>query len=566
MRFNDLRQLEDSLLIETDICIVGSGPAGLSIAREFAGTNIQVWIIESGGLEEDPDTQALYNIESVGAPRVMQQEVIRSRIFGGSSHIWTGRCAPFDRLDFQARPWIPHSGWPISREQIDPYLERAGVNLGLGPHCYDEQLWELFKVSRPTPLLDEQVLKSAFWQFSKSSKERGQPTRFGRHFMSSHAPNVNVLLHANVTHLNTNESGTRLESVEVSTLENRRGSIKAKAIILCCGGIENARLLLASNRILPNGVGNQNDTVGRFLMDHPGCVIGSFDPQRSTKVRSRFGQYWLDNSQGRHVYLQGVTLSPEIQAREGLLNCAAFLEEYAAQDDPWIALKRIRKSLKKQSKTSFPTIDQAMFWRRETPTETALAPSLYQDAMAVLGHPHIASQGIYRRLAKHRPPLPKAERIDLYCLVEQLPDPESRITLSDTKDALGMPLSKIDWKISDREMQTVRRLSQVLCQELERIGLSPPTLADWLDAKEDWQSNFTDRAHPIGTTRIAENPKEGVVNSDCQVHGVEGLFVAGSSVFPTTGHANPTLMVVAMSIRLADWLKINYFNQQGGVL
>ncbi|HEY9643015.1 MAG TPA: hypothetical protein V6C57_21175, partial [Coleofasciculaceae cyanobacterium] len=408
MKFNDLRQFEDNLLIETDICIVGSGPAGLSIAKEFVGTSIQVWIVESGGLDEEPDTQALYEIESVGVPRVMQQDIIRSRIFGGSSHIWTGRCAPFDPLDFQARPWIPHSGWPINREQLDPYLERAGVNLGLGPHCYDEQLWELFKAPRPTPLLDEQVLKPVFWQFSKSIKEPGQPTRFGRHFMPSNAPNINVLLHANVTHLNTNETGTCLESIEVSTLENKRGSIKAKAIILCCGGIENARLLLASNRILPNGVGNQNDTVGRFLMDHPGCVIGGFDTRRSSKVRNRFGQYWLDNAQGRHVYLQGMALSPEIQAKEGLLNCATFLEEYAAQDDPWIALRRLKTSLKKQPQDSAATVDKAMFWRSEATSEVAPTPS--RDMLAVLGHPGIAFQGVYRRLAKHRPPLPKAER------------------------------------------------------------------------------------------------------------------------------------------------------------
>jgi hypothetical protein len=256
-----------------------------------------------------------------------------------------------------------------------------------------------------------------------------------------------------------------------------------------------------------------------------------------------------------------MALSPKIQAKEGLLNCAAFLEEYSAQDDPWVALRRLKKSLKRQPASSAPTVDQAMFWRRETASEAA--PNPYQDMLAVLGHPQIALEGVYRRFVKHRPALPKAERIDLYCLVEQLPDPESRITLSETKDALGMPLSKINWKISDREMQTVRRLSQVLCQELKRMGLSQPTLANWLEDKVNWQANFTDRAHPIGTTRIAENPKEGVVNANCQVHGVEGLFIAGSSVFPTTGHANPTLMIVAMSIRLADWLKINYFNQQG---
>jgi choline dehydrogenase-like flavoprotein len=123
-----------------------------------------------------------------------------------------------------------------------------------------------------------------------------------------------------------------------------------------------------------------------------------------------------------------------------------------------------------------------------------------------------------------------------------------------------MPLSKLDWRISEQERQTVRRLGQLICQELQRLGLPQPVLADWLDAQENWRSQFVDRAHPTGTTRMSVNPKEGVVDSNCQVHGVAGLFIAGSSVFPTTGHANPTLMLVALSIRLADWLKIHQFS------
>lgn len=415
VKFNDLRRLEDDLVIETDLCIVGSGPAGLSIAKEFAGTGTEVWVVESGGLSDEPDTQALYEIESVGVPRIMNQDIIRYRILGGTSHIWTGRCAPFDDIDFQQRSWVPYSGWPIAPDSLENYLVRAGENLRIGPNCYDETLWEQFKVERPKSSLNEKLVRPQFWQYSKEPNDASEPARFGRH--TPDASNIHILLHANVTHINTNETGNRIESLEVSTLQHKRAQIKAKAIVLCCGGVENARLLLASNRTVPYGVGNQNDTVGRFLMDHPGCVMGTFDPKQSAPVQDRFGQYWLDDAEGRHTYLQGIALSPEIQEQEQLLNCAAFLEEKVASDDPAVALRRLKTALKNKK----------------------LTKQAYEDAIALLAQPATTAQGIYRRVAKHRPPITKTSGIDLFCLVEQRPDPESRVTLSDRQDALGMP-------------------------------------------------------------------------------------------------------------------------------
>lgn len=538
MKFSDLNQLENDVVIETDLCIVGSGPAGLSIAKEFANTNIQVWIIESGGLKEDADTQTLYAIESIGVPRVMQQEILRYRIWGGTSHIWTGRCAPFDEIDFQHRDWVPYSGWPISRHELNPYLERASYNLGLGPNCYDERLWKQFGVQRPRLTLDPTLLKSAFWQFSKHPNTPNEPTRFGRGFLPPIADNIHVLLHANVTHINTNSVGKQVQSIEVSTLHHKRAQIKAKAFVLCCGGIENARLLLASNRYIPNGVGNHYDRVGRFLMDHAGCVLGTFNPRRSAAVQNLFGHYWLDDAQKRHVYLHGVALSPALQAKERLLNCAAYLEVFPALNEPWQAIMRLTKTIK----------------------QTGLSRSLYPDTLAVASQLPDIAHGLYRRKVKHRPPITKADRIELWCLTEQLPDPDSRVTLSDQKDALGMPLSKLNWKISNQERRSVQRLSHLIVQEFQRLGLPQPDLADWLNADDNWQSHFIERAHPTGTTRMSAIPQDGVVDANCQVHGVEGLFIAGSSVFPTAGHANPTLMIVAMAIRLADRLKSHHFN------
>src|SRR5271165_20370 len=436
MRLFDLRQMDENSLIETDLCVVGSGPAGLTIAREFAGTDIEVLVLEGGGVEKEPATQSLYDVENAGPCRRPDEEKRRVRILGGTSRVWTGRCAPFDPMDFEERSWVAYSGWPFTRADMDPYLERAGAYLGLGPHCYDETLWRLFRVPPPSPSLDERFLQPTFWQFSRSPNVPGSSVDFGRDLLIHRDININILVHSNITHITTTQDGSRVESVEVSTLENRRSRVRARAVVLACGGIENARLLLASNRIMPRGVGNEHDVVGRFLMDHPLCILGHFDPKEAAPVRARFGHYWLDDQHGRHVYLHGVSLSAEIRRREHLLGCDAFIEEYdVARDDPWQTMRRFASDLKSRR----------------------LSRTTVQDGLSLLSHPGEIGHGLYRRLGRHRPPFAKANRIELHCMLEQMPDPESRITLSpERRDALGMPISRINWKIGEAERLSAR--------------------------------------------------------------------------------------------------------------
>jgi choline dehydrogenase-like flavoprotein len=539
MRILDLNRLSPDSLVDTDLCIVGSGPAGVSIATEFAGSKTNVLVLESGGLAEEVDTQSLYEIDSVGAPRTLKQESLRRRILGGSSHIWTGRCAPFNEVDFEERPWIPYSGWPLTRRSLEPYIERAGITLGLGPNCYDETLWQRFKVIRPSPELDRQYLEPTFWQFSRNSFNPKEPARFGQNLVRLSAANLRLLLHANVTHINTNADGTCFESVEVRSLQGKHARVRAKALALCCGGIENARLLLISNRTNPRGIGNRYDLVGRFLMDHITCVMGKFDSTDAAEVRDRFGQYWLDNGNGRSVYLHGLALSRETQRKEQLLNGHAYIEEYdIVDDDPWSALRNLRSTLG---------------WRIAT-------KQTCRDARVLLTHLGEFCRGLYRRQVKHRPQLTRVKRVELQCILEQMPDPESRVVLSRNKrDALGMPLSEINWKMNERERLTAWRMNQLICLEFQRLKLPIPRRTPWLDEETDWMSHFVERAHPSGSTRMSLDEKQGVVDPNCQIHGVEGLFVAGSSVFPTSGAANPTLMIVTMALRLADWLKSKYF-------
>jgi choline dehydrogenase-like flavoprotein len=546
MQTEDLRNLAHNTIIETDLCIVGSGPAGLSIAKEFAGSNLQVWVLESGGMTEEADTQSLYKIENVGDPRRIEQDRIRSRIYGGTSRLWTGRCAPFSEEDYQRRAWIPYSGWPFDHTEVEPYLERAGENLGLGPNCYDERLWEQFKTAAPRKRPNANLLQPTYWQFSRGRKNPKEPSRFHRDIDLANAENIHVLLHANVTHLNTDAQGRQVESVEVSTLEHKKALVKAKAVVLACGGVENARLLLASNRIVPHGVGNQNDMVGRFLMDHPLCTIGLFDEKTSQEVRDCFGQYWLDRGKNRHVYLYGLSLSHHVQKKERLLRCDAFIEDQVAtQGNYWAAIRRLKQALQ-HKKIDLKT---------------------YEDAMLALSSSWSISKDLHRRFVKHRPPLVKPERIELNCMLEQLPNPNSRVTLSpDQTDRLGMPLSRLDWKMDELELKTLQRMSQLTSQEFQRLGFPQPTVPEWLIQGDNWKRHATDKSHHTGTTRISANPSEGVVDENCQVHGVDNLFIAGSSVFSTVGTANPTLMIVALSIRLADWLQENQFRDRAVVL
>jgi choline dehydrogenase-like flavoprotein len=531
MKVVDLNSFESDSVLDVDLCIVGAGPAGLSIANAVAGSGIRVVVLDGGGFEEEPESQALYDIESTGVPRILDQTLLRTRILGGSSHAWYGRCTPFDNSDFARRPWVPFSGWPLTQAEILPYCQRAADYLGLVAVPYDESLWQLFETDPPKPPLSSPALSPRFWQYSRSRRAEG-PVHFGRDWVGADDANVEIVLHANATHINLSADGTRFTSVEVSSLRGKRLLVRSHTAVLCCGAIENARLMLASNRVNPAGVGNRNDLVGRFLMDHVTGTAGCIEPSRSSNLRSRFGHYWLDDAQGRHVFLHGLGLSAEIQKEERLLNCHAYVDiSDPDEDGPWAALKRLKADVR----------------------SGRIAPS---DALVALVNLGEIARGFHRRSFRHRPHLGKVTRVEIHLILEQSPDPESRVTLHPRlRDALGMPLSSLHWKTSEMERQTARRMAHLLAQELPKLGL--PELRDvpaW-ETESEWLAASVERAHPTGTTRMASDPKQGVVDPDCQVYGVAGLFVAGSSVFPTTGAANPTLMIVAMALRLADHLK-----------
>ena len=514
-------------VVECDLCIIGSGPAGSTIARELSSTRMRVTMLESGGFVRNPETDVLNEVENVGSPRHLDQWIVRNRIVGGSSHTWGGRCAAFDAIDFEERPWVPESGWPFGIQELAPYLDRTAPYLGLAVGCgfSDERFWTIAGRAPPRSRPDPEALLPFFWQFSRDD----QPSyafeymRFGRSLAAQLGSNVTLVTGATVLRINPVQSGRVVRSVEYAAADGRRRLLSASTVVLCAGGIENARILLLSDTVTPNGLGNDHDLVGRYLMDHPRGAVGSFKGEGSETLQKRFGRY---NVRG-NLFRAGLRLSPEIQRAEKLLNCSAWLGEVLAPDDPWEPLKRVLRG----------------------------KPQSPGDVLAVATNAGLLVRGLRDYFIEHNGVPRKIEALELICMCEQRPDRDSRVMLSERRDRFGMRLLRIDWRIHEDERRTIRRMAELVAQQFAQMELPAPLLSAWVREGADFPPTFVDAAHPTGTTRMSDDPTKGVVDANCRVHGVEGLYVAGSSVFPTVGHCNPTQMIVAMALRLADLLK-----------
>jgi len=256
----DFRSL-DRQEIEADLCIIGAGAAGITLAREFSRSGVRVCLLESGGLEYEPEIQALYEGVDTGFQESSSVGNSRLRFLGGATNHWVGRCAPYGEMDFKERPWIPHSGWPIRKQDLNHYYQAAQTLFEIGPYQYN--MTEIPWVKNEALPLDPGVIAARVWQMSP-------PTRFGtkyRHDLEQ-ARNVFVYLHANVTELEIGKNSPRVRVARIRTLDGKTGFARAKYFVLACGGIENARILLLSNREESGGLGNRYGLVGRFYMDH----------------------------------------------------------------------------------------------------------------------------------------------------------------------------------------------------------------------------------------------------------------------------------------------------------
>ena len=495
--FLDARSVPAGSTINTDLAIIGGGPAGISLALALANTPIGIVLLESGDTKPDAATQNLYAGTETGV-RYIPLDATRLRYLGGCSNHWGGWCRPLDPVDFETRDWFAHSGWPFARSEIEPYYPRAQSLVEAGPFIYDEPA----RWSKPlgAPLrLGPGGLYTTFFQFSKQ-RDNVLPTRFGERYADDlkRIPNLDVYLHANVTGLRLTSDASRLDHLDIATLSGNRFVVKPRLAVVATGGIETPRLLLASNDVMSAGVGNTHDVVGRYFADHP--IPG----QTATLVvfDGRIAPYYQ-----------------LIQTANGANFRAAFAPRNAYRQARSVA-------------DSLATVEGEV--QLDSTGQAAVA-----EMAAMFGIDASAMRAF-----------------TLGCGMEIAPDPDRRLTLTGEKDALGMPRLKLEMRVSDddflRYRNTLKELGrQLLLARTGMIRILNTTRAEWLNGL-DWGN------HHMGSARMHDDPRRGVVDANSKVHGVGNLYIAGSAVFPTYGASNPTLNLIALVLRLADHLKAQF--------
>ena len=505
----DARTIENGSTIEGDLCIIGAGAAGISMALEWIGSPYKVILLEGGGFDYDPKMQELYAGKSTGQHYYPLQSC-RLHQFGGTTGHWAGFCSVFDEIDFKKRAWIPNSGWPITRADLDPFYARAHKNIDLGPYEYSMAYWK-----KADPLLvpfeiDEQAVWHKIWQFSP-------PTRFAEKYRKTilNARNIHLYTYANVTNISADENAKTIKEVTIKNLAGKTHRVKAKHFVLACCSLQNARLLLASNKEAKNGLGNDQDLVGRYFMEH--LEIKSAELHLLKPIQYKLFQFEFGKTKARAE----LAIHPALQEKYQLLNGTASLER----------LDLARNTL--------PAIKS---WNDDDPRKS-------MENML----------GSFRDAGEKSQPTSAAgsSAFQMFTRIEQAPNPDSRVSLDADTDALGVPRVKLNWVLTPFEKRSIRTMYRIMGEQFGKAGLGRVKLMEYLqDEKDDNWPDFTGGGwHHMGTTRMHDDPKQGVVDAHCKVHGISNLHIAGASCYATAAAPNPTLTLIALTLRLSDRLK-----------
>lgn len=527
--FIDGRSLPDGERLLTDLCIIGCGPAGLTVATELGGSGVRVTVLESGGPARDRAADRLGRGDSVGHP-YMALETSRARGIGGTSLHWQMHrsggdegwiARPLDPLDFESRPGIPDSGWPFTYAELEPHYRRAQERCGLGPWGYRPDDWATDR-ARPFDLPADRVVTNVFQRGARRFSENAHVT--------AASGLVDVIHHATVVGLVPGGSGTRLDSVVAATSDGRRITVAARRFVLAAGGIENPRLLLGAGPAeRGSGIGNEHGLVGRYFMERLSARAGVLVPSGRDIVAAAgfYDSHLVDGTRVHGV----LSLAPAVVRGEGLRNGAFWL-----RGRPLAA--------------TAPGVGSALTLYRIATRSPFAAGLIWPNVRALARDlPSVARTAAHHAL---RRPEREPEAFQVGVQAEQAPNPESRVTLSARRDRFGLPLATLAWRPTDDDRRSIARSVARLDEALRIAGIGR---IEHPFGSERSQPLFIGNWHHMGGTRMHSDPAHGVVDPSGRIHGMENLYVAGSSVFPTSGFANPTLTIVALALRMADQLR-----------
>jgi choline dehydrogenase-like flavoprotein len=549
----DAKNIDPLAQLTTGVCIVGSGAVGITLALELSRRQVDVLVLAGGYERETSADRDLYRGAAGADSSHEPLEENRRRVFGGTTVAWGGRCVPMEPIDFESRPWVPHSGWPIPYDAVARHFDRAIELCEAGPFSFDAA--KVFSPGR-APLLDdfddEEIISTSVERWSP-------PTNFAKRYRAElrRSPRLQVVLGGHAVHVQLTADGKSVQHIEASAGRAHKFRVTARSYVLAAGGLENARLLLNSDDVARGGIGNSADLVGRFYMSHLTGVVEKVTMAEPRPVlRSAF------EKDAAGVYCRRrFALTPQAQRTRQVGNAIATLHRppisSAIHRDPLFSAVFLAKHYTHVARKGSPgAVLAELRASRDTQREHwkviagTRADSLSSMAQFVRDR-YLSS----RRLPSVLAPPSAAEHHILY-QTEHAPNPDSRVQLSAERDALGLRRITVSPAFSEVDTETVIELHRVLAERFNKTGFgqvefSEPRLREHLG---DYARHFNSQAHHLGTTRMSEGPATGVVDVNCEVHDVRGLFLAGGSVFPAGGHANPTLTMVALSVRLADHL------------
>lgn len=537
--------------VNADVCIIGAGPAGITLAREFAGEDTKVLLLEGGRFEFDSAAQSLYEARAVSTNyRPTAPSAGRRRQFGGSTNLWSHHVRPGDGrvrarmilpadIDFERRKEVPHSGWPFPRSALMPYFKRAQAVCQLGPFDYSAEAWGgpeatpiSFANNRLTTVIGQFVASDVFTH------------RYRDDLVCS--DNITLCINANVVDIQADGDPLTVRRARMVTMAGRQFWVCADRFALAAGGLENPRLLLLSNGAHPNGLGNEHDMVGRFVTDHQAFRVGIVHPS-SKELFQSLALYDL-RLVGSSMVGGSLALNDEVVRREGLLNMCAVLAAHpkgaGSSADKFLkalyALGRgeLSRDLARHLARVVLRPGDTVGALRTRTVWSSIAFSESRGGWSQTGEDQKRLLGVF----------------DVVACCEQAPEPDNRVTLTAERDRLGRRKAEVRLVWSEGDKRSVQRGREIFAEDLTAAGIG--RFEPWVAWEGPLRPLWPGIHHPMGATRMHADPAQGVVDHDCRVHGVTNLFVAGSSVFPTgLGYANPTFTILALALRLADHIK-----------
>ncbi|MCC8393180.1 NAD-dependent epimerase/dehydratase family protein [Paraburkholderia sp. MMS20-SJTR3] len=536
-----------------DLLIIGSGVAGLTLARELSGQGLRLLIVESGNWDETTHEKARDATE-------LQDDIGAS---GDSATARADELAQFGPIDLAQRDWVPGSGWPLDMDTLAHYCARAVRRLDGGPLLASNRIWKTTGQQVPSVIEGLDSFSPAFNQKAPSTADMTDAARLWNKFRSENHPDVTVLFNATATSIKCGDRNVTGVGVVSSVSGKNHCLLDAGYVVLAAGAVENARLLLLSRDRTGAAPGNRQDVVGRYLMDRPSVTLGSFYGPSKSRVASAFSAFTLFADRRAFIYSYGLSIKPNVQDQWRLTNMTVYATVHHGADDPVRALDRLLKGQRERraadllAASARPGLATTHVGRMllEHPQAPAWLRGWLAHPTALL-HPTSADRN------RIRSPARKIEKVDLDVVCEQPPLPENRVTLSSHCDRFGLPKAKVTWDVGDQVRYGLSTLGSLLARELTVAGFSDFRLSPALAASDGAKIVPHNIGRFSGTTRMGVDVASSVVDPTSQVHGMNGLYVAGSSVFPTSGAANHAVMTMALSMRLADHLRERFASRR----